>query len=116
MAGQSVEALMFEMGLVSARENTQRYYTDLKGLEFGELARNLQAGEPLRQSDVRPAILVRKGQIVVLTVSMPGGLQVTLRSEALQDARLGDTVSVRNPESGRVMNGVVTGKNAARGL
>ena len=116
MAGQSVEALMFEMGLVSARDNTQRYYTDLKGLEFGELARNLQAGEPLRQSDVRPAILVRKGQIVILTVSMPGGLQVTLRSEALQDARLGDTVQVRNPESGRVMNGVVTGKNAARGL
>lgn len=116
LAGQAVEALMFEMGQVSARDNTQPYYADLNGLEFGELARNVQAGEPLRQSDVRPAVLVRRGQVVILTVGTPGGLQVTLRSEALQDGRLGDVVQLRNPESGRVMSGVVTGKNNARGL
>ena len=107
---------MFEMGQVSARDNTQRYYADLNGLAFGELARNLQAGEPLRQSDVRPAVLVRKGQVVLLTVGTPGGLQVTLRSEAQQDGRLGEAIQLRNPESGRVMSGIVTGKNTARGL
>jgi flagella basal body P-ring formation protein FlgA len=116
LAGQPVEASMFEMGQVSARDNTQRYYADLNGLEFGELARNLQGGEPLRQSDVRPAVLVRKGQVVLLTVGTAGGLQVTLRSEAQQDGRLGEAIQLRNPESGRVMSGIVTGKNTARGL
>ena len=114
VAGQPVEASMFVMGLVSAKDTSQRYYMDLGGLEFSELARNLQAGEPLRPPDVRPAILVRRGQTVILTVNTAGGLQITLRSEALQDGRLGDSVKLKNPESGREMSGIVTGRNTAR--
>ncbi len=114
VAGQPVEASMFVMGPVSAKDTNQRYYVDLNGLEFGELARNLQAGEALRPADIRPAILVRRGQTVILTVTTPGGLQVTLRSEALQDGKLGDAVKLKNPESGREISGIVTGRNAAR--
>lgn len=116
MAGQPLEASMFETAEISARDANQRYYADLNGLEFVELARNLSAGEPLRQPDIRLAILVRKGHTVVLTIGVPSGLQVTLRSEALQDGRLEETIRLRNPESGRVISGIVTGKNAARGL
>ena len=115
MEGHAVEASMFEMGMVNARDGV-RYYTSIGSVELAELTRNLQAGEPLRLSDVRPAILVRRGQVVTLTLGTNIGVEVTLRAEAMQDGRLGETVQLRNPESGREMSGVVTGKNAARGL
>ena len=115
-AGQLAEAAMFEPGLINGRDLAQRYYTEFGGLEFSELARNLQAGEPLRASDLRPATLVRRGQSVLLTIITSGGLQVTLRAEALQDAKLGEQVQLKNPESGRTLSAVVTGRNAARGM
>ncbi len=115
-AGQLVEAVMFEPGLINSRDSAQRYYTQFSGLEFSELARNMRVGEPLRASDLRPAILVRRGQSVLLTVGASGGLQVTLRAEALQDAKLGEQVQLKNPESGRTLSAVVTGKNTARGM
>ena len=115
-AGQLIEPAMFEPGLINLRDQTHRYYAEFSGLEFSELVRNIQSGEPLRASDVRPALLVRRGQSVLLTVGAAGWLHVTLRAEALQDARLGDQVQLKNPESGRTLIGVVTGKGAARGM
>jgi len=115
-AGQLIESGMFELGLINSRDQTQRYYMEFGGLEFSELARTMQAGEPLRPSDLRPAMLVRRGQSVLLTVGTAGGLQVTLRTEALQDGKLGEQVQLKNPESGRTLSAVVTGKNTARGM
>lgn len=115
-AGQLIEAAMFESGLINSRDQAQRYYMEFDGLEFSELVRNIQAGEALRPSDVRSAILVRRGQAVLLTLGSAGSLQVTLRAEALQDARLGEQVQLKNPESGRSLSAIVTGKNAARGM
>ena len=115
-AGQLIEATMFEPGMTTSRDRSQRYYMEFGGLEFNELTRNIQAGEPLRPGDVRPALLVRRGQSVILTVSSSGGLQVTLRAEAQNDARMGEQVQLKNPESGRTLGGIVTGKGTARGM
>ena len=62
----------------------------------------------------RAALLVRRGQSVDLTVVTSSGLELSLRAEALADGRMGETVSLRNPESGRVLTGIVTGRNTAR--
>lgn len=81
-----------------------------------ELVRDVPAGQPIKSSDIRKAILVRQGQTVLLSVGDKVGYQITVRAEALQDGRFGEQVKLKNPESGRQISGVVTGPNSAKGL
>lgn len=81
-----------------------------------ELIRDVPAGQPIKSSDIRKAILVRQGQTVLLSVGDKVGYQITVRAESLQDGRLGDQVKLKNAESGRQISGVVTGPNTAKGL
>jgi flagella basal body P-ring formation protein FlgA len=115
-AGDALDASQFELRMLSASESAQgqHYYAEVSGLQNTELARNLRAGDALRTTDVRQALLVRRGQGVDLTVVTSSGLELSLRAEALTDGRMGETVSLRNPESGRVLTGIVTGRNTAR--
>ena len=87
-----------------------------KDLENGEMVREIPAGMPLRSHDVRRAVLVKQGQAVVLTIGQSSGFAITARVEALQDGRMGEQIRLKNPDSGRLLSGVVTGPNAARGL
>jgi len=88
----------------------------IKDVLNGEMVRDVPAGVPLRSHDVRRALLVKRGQSVILTVSQGNGFSITARVEALQDGRMGEQVRLKNPESGRLLSGVVTGPSAARGL
>ncbi len=81
-----------------------------------ELTRDIPAGQPLRVSDIRRAILVKQGQTVMLTIGNKSEFQISIRMEAMQDGRLGEQVKLKNPESGRQVSGVVTGPNTAKGL
>jgi flagella basal body P-ring formation protein FlgA len=81
-----------------------------------ELVRDVPAGQPIKSSDIRKAILVRQGQMVLMSVGDKVGYQITVRAEALQDGRLGEQVKLKNSESGRQISGVVTGPNTAKGL
>jgi len=114
--GQILDAKSVELTAVSIQGVFQGYITDIRGIELAELNRNLRAGEPIRTSDIRPALLVRRGTEVMLTVTSSGGFQISIRVEAMADARMGEQVQLRNLESGRLLMGVVTGRNAARGL
>jgi len=100
---------------VPAREADSLLITDLQFLDQMEAVRDLPAGVPLRQTDIRPAVLVPQGQWVTMTVGHGTGFTITVRLEALQDGRLGERVMLRNTESGRTVSGVVTGMNAAKG-
>lgn len=100
---------------VPAREADSLLITDAQFLEQMEAVRDLPAGVPLRQTDIRPAVLVRQGQSVTMTVGQGTGFTITVRLEALQDGRLGERVMLRNAESGRTISGVVTGMNTAKG-
>lgn len=90
--------------------------SSVKDLENGEMVRDVPAGMPLRSHDVRRAVLVKLGQTILLSVSGGGGFAISARVEALQDGRLGEQVRLKSPESGRLLTGVVTGPNTARGL
>lgn len=90
--------------------------TSVKDLENGEMVRDVPAGAPLRSHDVRRTVLVKQGQMILLSVGEPGGFAITARVEALQDGRMGEQVRLKNSESGRLITGIVTGPNAARGL
>ena len=81
-----------------------------------ELTRNLPAGSVLRLQDLRPALLVRKGHWVQLNWEPAQGFQISVKLEALQDGRMGETIRLINRESGKVINAMVTGPNTAQGL
>ena len=81
-----------------------------------EVLRDLRPGAPIRSQDVRPAVLVKRGQSVLLTVGASRGFQISARVEAMQDGRMGEQIQLRNRESGRVLTGVVRGPNAVEGL
>ena len=81
-----------------------------------EVLRDMPAGTVLRRSDLRPAMLVKRGQLVQLSIGQNQGFSVSVRVEALQDGRMGEQVKLKNPESGRVLTGVVKGPNLVEGL
>ena len=83
---------------------------------YAELLRDVPAGTPLRKTDLRPLVLVKRGQLVQLTVGKSTGFVVTAHVEALQDGRIGEQVKAKNPDSGRVLTGVVKGPNTLEGL
>jgi flagella basal body P-ring formation protein FlgA len=88
----------------------------VKDAHQAELTRDIAAGQPLRISDIRRAVLVKQGQVVMLSVGNSKDFQITIRMEALQDGRLGEQVRLKNPESGKQVSGVVTGPSMAKGL
>lgn len=81
-----------------------------------EVIRDLRPGMPIRSQDVRPTVLVRRGQMVLMTVGQNQGFQISARVEAMQDGRMGEQIQLRNKESGRVLSGVVKGPNTVLGL
>ena len=88
----------------------------LKDAHQAELTRDVPAGQALRVSDIRRAIMVKQGQTVMLSIGNKNEFQISIRMEAMQDGRLGDQVKLKNPESGRQVSGVVTGPNTAKGI
>jgi flagella basal body P-ring formation protein FlgA len=79
-----------------------------------ELVRDKQAGQVLYTHDIQPALLVRRGQLIAVSMQGVPGLRISARLEAMQDGRHGQSVRLRNPESGRIVSAVVTGPGEAR--
>ncbi len=115
-AGTVLSAAMLEEIEQAATAADNSLFGSLKDLENAEVVRDIAAGTALRSSDVRRALLVKQGQLVMLTISQGNSFAIVARVEALQDGRLGDQIRLKNPESGRLLSGVVTGPNAAKGL
>lgn len=81
-----------------------------------ELVRDVRAGTPLRSQDIRPTILVKRGQMVLLSVGQSQGFQISARVEAMQDGRFGEQIKLKNRDSGRELSGRVQGPNQVTGL
>lgn len=88
----------------------------LRDLLHGEVVRDIPAGQVLRSNDIRRSILVKQGQSALMMVGQNSGFQITVRVQALQDGRMGEQIRLKNPDSGRLLTGTVTGPNAVRGL
>jgi flagella basal body P-ring formation protein FlgA len=115
-AGTVLSASMLEETEQAAGGQDNSLFGNVKDLENAEVVRDIPAGTALRSSDVRRALMVKQGQLVMLTISQGSSFAIVARVEALQDGRLGDQIRLKNPESGRLLSGVVTGPNAAKGL
>ena len=79
-----------------------------------ELVRDLLPNTPLRTYDVKNAVMVKRGQDVLVTAGSGGGLLITVKAEALQDGGFGETIRLKNMESGRSLSAEVTGLGTAK--
>ena len=113
--GQLLQPEMFKLEKMDADKINRSFLFEASGLEGQELVRPLRAGEPIRNADMRQAIMVKRGDLVQLTVGKAGEFQISVRLEAMQDGRLGEQIKLRNTESGRILGGVVTGKGVVKG-
>ena len=115
-AGTALTPDMLEEQEIAAPGVDLQAVVSIKDLEYGEMVRDMQAGVPLRSHDVRRATLVKQGQAVILTIGQTGGFAISARVEAMQDGKMGEQIRLKNPESGRIITGVVTGTGTARGF
>jgi flagellar basal body P-ring formation protein FlgA len=82
--------------------------TDMR-TAIGLAARHqLRPGQPLHNADLTKPAIVQRNDTVTLIYEAPG-LTLTLRGQAQDAGALGDTISVINSQSKRVVQGVVTG-------
>ena len=114
--GTIIEADMLEEVSQTGGQVDNSLLQSIKDALTAEAVRDLSAGQALRSSDVRRAILVKQGQLVTMTVGEKSGFLITVRVEALQDGRMGDQVRLKNTASGRQISGIVTGPSTVKGL
>ena len=86
-----------------------------KSLRLTQAGRTIREGDLLRTSDLKPAILVKRGDVVLLSINK-GALKLSVSVEALGNGKKGDIIAFKNPESGETVRGKVTGTRTAVGL
>lgn len=85
-----------------------------RSMLVGKVAkRTLLPGQPIPTNAVGLPRLVTVGSMVRLVYS-EGGLTITTYASALQNGSAGDVVTVRNPESGIVVTGIVRADGTVR--
>ena len=84
------------------------YYSKDDELSGLEAARNLNRGTVLTPASLRPREMVKSGQRVTLILEYKG-LQIKSTGQALQSARWGEVIKVRNNQSNRIVEGLVSG-------
>jgi flagella basal body P-ring formation protein FlgA len=114
--GMSVSAGQVRLQEVEAQGLSPNVLLQLADVQFAEMARNVRPGTPLNRQDLRPRVLVKRGQMVLLSVGQSAGFQISARVEALQDGRFGEQIQLKNRESGRQLSGQVMGPNRVQGL
>ena len=77
--------------------------------------RNIAANTVLSASLIELPVLVRRGDRLGVS-ARSGGITVQINGEALGTARLGERVRVRNLQSGRSIDAVVTGNGSAEAI
>lgn len=83
---------------------------EIKGMQA---RRVLSAGQPFRSDDVRRPIVITKGQTVTMQFSAPG-VELVAMGRAMSEGGIGDTVTIQNPASFRMISATVTAPGTVR--
>ena len=83
---------------------------EVKGMQA---RRVLAAGQPFRGDDVRRPIVITKGQTVTMQFSAPG-VELTAMGRAMSEGGVGDTVTIQNPASFRMVAATVIAPGVVR--
>lgn len=114
--GMPVGAHQVEVQQIDAQGLSPQTLEQVSEVLHAEMARDVRAGAPISRQDVRPRVLVKRGQMVLMSVGQSTGFQITARVQALQDGRYGEQIKLKNTESGRSLSGLVMGPNQVQGL
>jgi flagella basal body P-ring formation protein FlgA len=87
--------------------------TKFESLTGLQARRMLRAGQGVRPDDVRRPVVVSKGQTVTMTFTAPG-VELTAMGRAMSEGGIGDTVTIQNPASFRMVSATVTGAGTVR--
>jgi flagella basal body P-ring formation protein FlgA len=83
---------------------------EVKGMQA---RRVLAAGQPFRGDDVRKPIVINKGETVTMQFVLPG-VELMAMGRAMSEGGVGDTVTLQNPASYRMISGIVTAPGTVR--
>jgi len=83
---------------------------EVKGMQA---RRMLSAGQAFRADDVRRPIVITKGQTVTMQFAAPG-VELTAMGRAMSEGGVGDTVTVQNPVSYRMIAATVVAPGTVR--
>jgi flagellar basal body P-ring formation protein FlgA len=83
---------------------------EVKGMQT---RRMLSAGQAFRADDVRRPIVITKGQTVTMQFAAPG-VELTAMGRAMSEGGVGDTVTVQNPISYRMIAATVVAPGTVR--
>ncbi len=102
--GDRLEAGLLDTRPVSsaASSYTNTVFSSSEELEGMVARRTLLQGRPIPRDAVRPVPVVRQGEPVSISYRS-GGIHIELSATALQSGGVGETISVRNADTGRVI-------------
>lgn len=83
---------------------------DVTGLQA---RRQLSAGQAFRSADLRHPIVITKGQAVTMQFDAPG-VALTAMGRAMGEGGVGDTVTVQNPATFRMISTIVIAPGTVR--
>ncbi|HTV37408.1 MAG TPA: flagellar basal body P-ring formation chaperone FlgA [Xanthobacteraceae bacterium] len=83
-------------------------FVDMNGAIGLAASHPLRPGQPLAAADLTRPQVVARNDTVTLIYEVPG-LTLTLRGQAQDSGAVGDTIGVLNPQTKRVVQGVVSG-------
>jgi flagella basal body P-ring formation protein FlgA len=98
--------------LMIAREPVQNYagrqvFYDTSALVGADALISLQAGTIVSAENIGQPVVVKAGQLVAVEV-ISGGVEVSVNAMADETGRIGDTILMTNPSSGRRFSALVT--------
>ncbi len=78
-----------------------------------EAKQSIRKGDPVLQRQLDLPLLVERGKDVTAIISS-AGMQVTLTGQALDNGRMGDSVRVKNRDTGKIFTGEVIGQRMVK--
>jgi len=97
-----------DLTIIKRPKSESAVLTDAAAVAGLAARHQLRPGQPLRDTDLMKPALVQRNESVTIIYEAPG-LTLTLRGQAQDTGALGDTVSVQNIQSKRLVQGVVSG-------
>ncbi len=82
--------------------------TDLRAAAGLAARHQLRPGQALHDADLMKPLIVQRNDTVTIVYEAPG-ISLTLRGQAQDAGALGDTISIANSQSKRIVQGVVSG-------
>jgi flagellar basal body P-ring formation protein FlgA len=102
---QAKDLVMVKRPASQVGSDIQAQMSDLVGMVP---RRALRAGEFIRNADIAKPIWVEKNQVVSVVYEQ-NGISLSMRGRAQQSGAEGDMIKVQNPQSKRLVEGVVSG-------